>query len=474
MVIRAESAKAALWFAATMMVALSFPLQVTTGSPFPALIPYAFIGLGLMITAFFAAAGRSRTEPNDHPNIRSLVRFYVALVLLNTGWQAAFNAISPAEAGGAFVVYLLPVIFYSYFRRTASERELRAVLWAIVAASAVVGLYFAYDSYLKLALGQVSEYSKLAFQYSLDRANQTAADASDARIRAGWRSFGLLESHSVSGFWVALGGFASLALVGHASRVLRRAVVLVFGAMILLGLNFTAIVAFVSIVVLFEFGGLSMLRGRVSARLVGNVMALGAIGALLIGGAFAIVGPTMSQFIIESLSGQTDLALGTGGGKSMLGLAVANGNLYLAHLAAVPTTLLIGDGFSSFGVQKGGDIGLIDTLARFGIPLFVATLLGYAILIRDGVRQIVARSRARSPLVAGMERADLIQFAVCVTLLMIISDGHYSVWGSKAVLPVVFFSLALFDRFLGESAEEGALAVHPVRPGAKAAAAAVR
>jgi len=32
--------------------------------------------------------------------------------------------------------------------------------------------------------------------------------------------------------------------------------------------------------------------------------------------------------------------------------------------------------------------------------------------------------------------------------MVLISEGHYSVWAAKSVLPIVFFALALYDRYL--------------------------
>ena len=42
----------------------------------------------------------------------------------------------------------------------------------------------------------------------------------------------------------------------------------------------------------------------------------------------------------------------------------------------------------------------------------------------------------------------MLRFALCVTLLILVTEVHYTVWTSKSVLPIVFFALALYDRYL--------------------------
>jgi hypothetical protein len=79
-------------------------------------------------------------------------------------------------------------------------------------------------------------------------------------------------------------------------------------------------------------------------------------GALSAGiGLWAVRGP-MSEFIIQDLSLQRDLALGRGGlDQSLSNLAESNFKSYWQHVADHPFTLLFGDGFS--GYRAIGPIG---------------------------------------------------------------------------------------------------------------------
>jgi len=355
-VIRLTTVKGLLWLIAILLLALSFPLQVYSGNPYPSLLPYLVIGVIILVASLAPKNDSLRdvTVRRNH-NIALMVGVYVFLIFLNTGWQAAFGVISASEAMTALVIYLLPVVFYLHFRRAAQEEEIRWVLLAIVVAGLIVGAYFAYDSFLKLALGQVSEYAKMAFQYSLDRAGITAEEANKMRVSYGYRSLGLLESHSVSGSWVILGALAALALMPLHRRFLRRCVILVFGIMLLLGLNFTAIVAFFIIMSLFEFGGITLLRGRITTAIWRDSVSIALILGLMVGAALWVAGDLMSTAMGAVSLGQIDMILGRGQfQESVIGKTMSNVAGYFQHVSNVPFTLVLGDGFSSYGLLRGG------------------------------------------------------------------------------------------------------------------------
>lgn len=443
--IRGNSLKNLLWFTAVLLMAVSFPLQVYTNSPYPSLLPYVVIGLiGLLNVVSSKPHQRHDTRIRRHGNIDLMVRTYVFLALMNTTLQAVVGVIDLDQMLSALSVFLLPVVWYSYFSRNATEGEIRSVLAAMVVAGLIVGIYFAYDSYLKLALGRISDYADRAFQYSAERTSQTA-EANTARISQLSRSFGLLQSHAVSGAWVALGAFAALSLVPLKRRLIRRATILLFAIMLFLGLNFTSIVAYSIIILLFEFGGLPMLRGRVIPA-IRNVVPLAMIIAAGVGATLWIAGDSMARLIFDIVTAQQGLAFGTGGGDvTIVGLAVGAASTYLRHVEQFPHTLLFGDGFSTFGMMKGGDVGFIETLAMFGLPFYLATLLGFFALMRMGVGY---DKHIRHDDSLELNRASMLQLAMSITLLILICDGHYSLWPAKAILPMVFFALALYGRYL--------------------------
>jgi hypothetical protein len=441
-VISLPKLKNVLWFCAVLLMALSFPIQVITGSPYPSLLPYVIIG-GILVLRSLSPGrlnGSGRTG-SRFSNISGMVTLYLFLVLLDTGWQASLGVIGFYETLTALTIYLLPVVWYLYFRRSASENEIRTVLLAIMLAGLVAGIYFAYDSYEKLALGHTTAYASQAFEYSIARRGIEEMSANTARIAAGYRSFGLLETHTVSGAWVVLGALAALALLPPKRKVFRGLTILTFGAMLLLGLNFTTIVAFAVIMFLVEFAGIALIVGKVSSATARNLTALAVVGFLSVSVALWVVRGPMSEFILTNLGWQKDLALGTGDvGRSMSSLVRSYFGTYVQHVSDYPLTLLLGDGFTSYGMPKGGDVGFIESIARFGLPFFLALTYGLFRLARSAVRQIGIK-RALRP-------TRMLRFALCVTLLIVVTEIHYTVWTSKSVLPIVFFALALYDRYL--------------------------
>lgn len=446
--IRVTTIKAMLWFCFTLLLVLSFPLQVYTGSPYPSLLPYGLVGLIFLFTMLGRRKGVELGMASSHSrNISLMVRIYVYLLIGTTVWLTGLGKISSGAALSALVIHLLPVIVFRYFRRLGSEREIRAVLLAMVLAGVIVGVFFAYDSYSKLATGQVSEFSIKAFEYSIERSNQSAADANMSRIRTGYRSSGLLQHHSVSGAWIVLGAFASLALLAPSSRFVRRGVVLTFGTMLLLGLNFTSIIVFLVTMFLFEFGGAALLRSRPPA-IFGNLASLAVLVAVVAGAALWLAGDTMGQFMLNLFLGQRDFALGIGADSpSKISQMLAGLNTYVQHILNFPLSLLIGDGFSTFGSSKGGDVGFVYSMATFGLPFYLAIVYGLVRLIRLGFRRMRAMAGRDQDGVV-LNQRGILQFSICVMMLVLIAEAHYSIWAAKAILPIMFFALALFGRYL--------------------------
>lgn len=459
MVINTKILKVVLWFVVVTLVALSFPLQVYTGNPYPSLIPYVLI-IPIFILEVVGKKGNGVSLKALLPSnyIGLVIKIYLLLVILQAFFQTVLGLISVYEGVSSFIIYLLPVAFYCYFRQIASRIEIRTVMIAIVTSSLVVGFYFAYDSYVKLALHQVTDYSIRAFEYSNIRADsQAGGDLNDARIAIGYRSFGLLESHSVSGGWVVIGAIALLALIARSRKILRLVIVFIFAVLLLLGLNFTAIVAYFFVIFLFELGGVSIFRLRFSISLLINIAVCAVLLFVLALIPKLIVGEVMAEFITNNLLGQKELALGSSSAQdlSMIRIILNNFNGYFAHVLEMPHTLFFGDGFSTFGMTKGGDIGFVESMAKFGMPFFIFIVIGLVRLVDKSLRKIRALKISGSSNTVGMDRINLLQFAVSFTVMIFISELHYTIWSAKSVLPIFFFAIALFDRhlYLQESSE---------------------
>ena len=446
------SLRSASWFAVAVLIAMSFPLQVYAGSPMPSLLPYGVIALLLLIQWMYGPARSAGTPAATRSTTTGiLVGVYVTAVVVVTAWQGAFGLIDAGSAASALIVFALPVSVYWYFRRRASTSEIRAFMIGIAVAGVIAGLFFAYDSYLKIGLGRVSDYSRAAFEYTIARSGESEAEANPVRILPWYRSFGLMERHTVSAAWIVLGAFGALALLGERRRAARRAVMLAAAGMLLVGLNFTIIVAFVMIAFLLEFDGVRLLRGRLSVRMVVNVLSLAAV----VVGVFAIVllvaGDGMGTFLVTNLLMQRDLALGSSDAeRSYMRVIVEYIQAYGAHLDRRPLTMIFGDGYATYGSPKGGDIGVVETLARLGVPLFLLLGAGTAVLIVTQLRRLASWfARPSAGAQTGEPSIDdrrVVAFSAAVLMLVAFSEIHYSIWGAKAILPILFFAVALCDR----------------------------
>jgi hypothetical protein len=438
-----------LWISVTLLLGLSFPIQVYLKSPLPSLFPYLVFTFAFLLSLLNQRIGiPSVSASGRRQGIAFTIHVYLLLLLINTGWQVAWSVITLPEGVSAFVIYLLPVAFYYYFRR-AQESEIHSVFVGIFLAGLVAGIFFAYDSFLKLALDQVSDYANEAYEYSFAKADATIEDFNDARIKRDSRSFGLLETHSVSGAWLVLSACAALALLPEDRQILRRGIFIIFGTLLLLALNFTSIVAYLIIMVFFEFGGIAIIRSKYSSGTLVSII----IGILLtliaVALGFSIAGDSMSSSMGENLSFQGNLLLGTGNlDRSMLGLMFIYIERYLSHVFEFPFTIIIGDGFSSFGLLKGGDIGFVETVAKFGVPLSLLVILVLLQSIRVGLRRLSTASSHEGGLRTHVSQKSCIKFSLSILFLVVITEGHYGIWHAKSILPIVFFSLALLERYI--------------------------
>lgn len=444
-----EKIKSILFLLVTVTLALAFPMQVMMSSPIPALGPYLGVVLIFSLTLFQQSDARL-LRWNVRKPIVLLVSIYIFIVLFQTGWQAVLGFISIENAVSALVVFLLPILFFVYFRSVATDQDIRSVLYAISLVGLIVGTYFAYDSYSMLVLGELNDFSLSAFEYS--QARVESSDHNIARISIGYRSHGLLESHSISAAWIALGCFSALTLLPKNQSIKRGIVILLYGAMLLIGLNFTAIIGFAFVIILMEYKAYTLLRGVISRSttlllplIIGAFIAFISIQLVLPGS----MGEDMLEVIKKSLIEQVDLA----GGKIELGNTTYFGGLvsklisFPYNMLKFPPGVLIGDGFSTFGIIKGGDYGIVETLHRFGLPFFLVIIVGMIRLIRRAIKKLEHLSPGQSV------TACYIWFATSATIYVLFTEVHYSIWSTKSILPILFISLAIFDRYLYSPAQ---------------------
>lgn len=442
--------KSALIFLAITLLALSFPVQVMLGSPFPSLFPYTILCF-LFLVDFYrhGAPGSVVVWKKSETRARPLIAFYSFFVLYHSVQQCILGFITISELSTSVVIFILPVAFFLYFNLEYNQKYVRTVLYALSFSGLVVGLYFAYDSYAKLQLLKVNDYAFKAFYYSLSRSGQDEALANTARIGLASRSMGLLESHTVSGAWVVIGVMATLTWLDRGAKWLRTLTIALFGSLLLLGLNFTNIIAFFLLLYFLEFGGYAMLQNR-SWTFIKKQLLLAtlAIGSVFVAG--ALLGDRFLKYTKEVFEFQKALLDGSNETITFVRLISDAFGSWMSSVKVYPALAVMGDGFSNFGMLKGGDFGLIESMARFGVVFFFVLIASFIIMVFSSLRYSL-RLDALASTGEDLYRARLLRFCICLTLLVFLNEMHYSVWAAKSILPVIFIVLAIYNRTLSKT-----------------------
>lgn len=421
-------------------------MQVISSSPLPALLPY----LVLCSVFFFTRLQNPYSFQlcwNARKTIMFFITTYLALVFFQTGWQTAFGVITLDEGISAIVNFVLPVAFYVYFRSIASEQEFQAALIAIIVAGLVVGVFFVYDSYSMMVLKEVSNYSLKALEYIELRApNQEEVNL--ARVSIGYRSHGLLEKHAVSAGWIVQSCFAALTLLPKRKSKIRVTVILLYGMMLLIALNFTAMLGFIFVIILIEFKGYKLFFGIISKQFL-NLLALIFAGFILIILTLFIlpnsIGIDTFTEIYRLLDVQTQILTGsvnTNGDYTYVGGLINSFITLPFSMVDFPLGILIGMGFSTFSHEYGGDYGIVDNITRLGFPFFLAILIGLSRIIMRAMKKIDGIT------LHSYSEVNYLWFAITMTIYMIFADLHYSILVTKSLMPIFFLNLAIFDRYL--------------------------
>jgi len=443
-----SAVKRLLWPVAVLLLALAFPLQVTLDDHRAAL--FAYVPL-VLIYALPAARGGARPRTSARANGADLVvGFYLALIVGHLLWTLAAGEASAVEAGRQVFLFAVPASFYFYVARSAGERELRAMLFGIVIAALIVGAYFVYDSYEKIALHRISEYQLHAQRYGIERMGIDPRDASVTRIGVQYRSMGLLDSHTVSGAWIGFGALASFYFLRERTKIVRAVVGLGWFVMLVLGMNFTSILAFLAAVfVVHGWRGeriAEFLRVRRSTLRVAAVTALLALAAAWALSAYAggfadRIWSLATAELSLIFTSRIDLDRQS---SSFLAWTLTDTQTFFATMSDHWPSLIWGDGpIAARSWVRGGDVGFLDTTALLGVPFCLVLAFAFFRTIRVELRGL--RSRASRALSA--EESGFLGFGLAVMILIAVFEGHYSAWTYKSVSPILFSALGLIRRY---------------------------
>ncbi len=429
-------------------------MQVYFDSPLPSL--FSFLGLVMIYLVSLIRMPLLTSNLfkwSTRRPIDLIVTYFVFLVLFQTCWQTIFCFISVDKGVSVIVIFILPVLYYIYFRNTLKEKELRSIFISMAIAGLIVGAYFAYDSLSKLLFGILPDYAVKANEYSLRRGGGNISGYI-ARIDLAGRSMGLLEKHVVSSAWISIGCFAALALLPTNAKYRRILILSIYGILLVLGMNFTGIFGFLLAIFIIEFRGYYLFRAVISRRSISAFVKYLLIFTSLLLIVSFFFGTELMKIIQKFIGIQYDIAVGT---KAVYKHQLGYFGGMLSELISFPANMfrkfppgiLIGDGFSpgwNGTVDKGGDYGFIETLYRLGIPLFLMAFIGLFRLIRQSFKQITYLT------ITEKGNPNSIRFAASVMIFLLFSEIHYTVWSAKPIFPVFFICLALFSRYLPYSA----------------------
>ena len=155
--------------------------------------------------------------------------------------------------------------------------------------------------------------------------------------------------------------------------------------------------------------------------------------------------------IINIFDTQTKIvsgAVNVGDGHTYVDNLISNSVNFLYPGSYFHFGILFGDGFSSFGSAKGGDYGIIENCNRFGLLLYLCVIVGLLRLITRVLKKV-----GLNDLNILSASEGYLWFAVTVIIYLIVADLHYSIWPTKSFLPLLFVSLAIFDRYLDHQSQ---------------------
>ena len=229
----------------------AFPIQVLTMSPYPSLIPYLF----LLIPCYFVFRNGFKVRLNKYLRFSGINLFLFFYFLLFFFLHSTYQMILGFGSVPQFVVsvlgYIVPSSMYFYFSKAGNKKEIKIVLVSIIICGLISGLYFAYDSYSMLILGKINDFSLQIVNYIKSRASTENVNIS--RGLKGYRSHGLLTSHSASAAWIAFSCFALLTLIPKKKIFTRSIIILFYSVILVICLNFTSIISFAIVIFFIEF-----------------------------------------------------------------------------------------------------------------------------------------------------------------------------------------------------------------------------
>lgn len=426
-------------FLLPIVVGMTFPLQVITNSSAFGAAPILIIGLLLARFYLFGdSAATSLSTSKESSSLRIAMTALLLLALTNifvTG--IVFDSLQSNNILPPLYMIVSSGSIYFYYSRLASKREVDWFIGGMVLMGSISGIFFAYESINKQIFQEITEYTRMAHEYSLNSIglDSTDQDASLFRIDLAYRSFGLLERHSTSALWVILACFSYLRFQDNNNK--SYIAIGLSMLTLLIAQNFTAIVVFIVVTYIFY---------RRIVRLAPMLVTLCIIPIIII---ISIDIEKLTQFVnyvAELMESQFALLLATDSrpdSSSYLGLILSEYERYLEELYSRPYQLILGYGIGSnpFYITSG-DVGFIESVMRLGLPLWLYFTIQVVLLSKNVVN--VSRKYLSSS--SNHDNLKLITSMTTIILAIWMMDVHYTAWINKSIFPIIIFSIAILRR----------------------------
>lgn len=344
-------------------------------------------------------------------------------------------------------------LVYFYVSRIASRQELRLAMLAIIISASVFSMFWLYDSYLRTVLGEITWYNFRMLEYILERNGFTESNVNTSVVGPQYRSYGLLDKHTTTGAYIAIGSLAYLTIVKR--KLWPGNILILIAALTILFIGAGTTALFVSLVllpiavILLHYRDLHWpkLLILVSLTLVAWYTLL-VILANFPSGIGTLVSDRLGlagmQFHFMTNFQAVPYAAPGGGtlNVSYPDIAVDYGVGIVQHLKNRPWVAIFGQGLLPNGDEnfaRGGDLALAEVIVTLGIPLSTIVFIMVADLIFRGLRGFIATEKENEP-------DTWLLFSSFTGIFLAVSLLHYDVVFKKELLPITFLVLGWLVR----------------------------
>lgn len=418
----------------------AFPLQVATGNPLLGVIPYVLLGLHFFLFAFLNHREYQLLQWQWTP-IDSAVLLLVASFSAHLGYHLLMQEVPSSEMIRIFLVYICSAWLYVYISRFANEAEIRAILLAVTLASILFSMHWMYDTYIKTVFRDTNWYQLKMYEYFKTRNNFGDADVNVSLLcgpQSECRAYGLLDKHTTTGAFIALGGLSALALMWRKSFLKKFFVFFLYFIVLSIGGATTAWIGFVIV------APLAILISERKNFLKNFLRFISqAIVATLVFFSVFLNDYTQKVFkqALVTLHTQYTYVVNIDGASAPVSFVQLYWNEitnYAEYIKNYPVVAFVGEGFwgHTHFYPRGGDLAVTEWLATLGIPLSCFILFILISFVKKSLRALFSSYDQ-----CQQQLLSYTSYSVTIILFLGFTVAHYNTLSNKAIF--VFFYLAL-------------------------------